>query len=251
MGSEATSYRRDGWIVLERALCEETVEGLRRAVDAHRVDVAPSSQILFTHMDPPAERPALGSLLEQWFNAHRRGGAHSTLPAVEAVRRHAADVLGASPVLFQDSLIVKKAGHAPLAWHQDFTYWPVDVPAGVVAWVPLDPVGEVNGGLVVASGSHEGGIGPAIDLHTGAPQPLHKGLVPETLTDTTLELAPGDLVLFHPLLWHRSGKNTTDSPRRAWSASWLHPLVRWARSRAPRHPLCSRVTDGALVGEVS
>lgn len=250
MASDLHSYQRDGWVVIRSALGPAHVDHLRGAVAAHQAGVAPSSQILFTHVEPPEERPALARLLDQWFNPHRRGGALSTSLAVEAVRSQAGNLLGSSPVLFQDAIIVKHAGHAALPWHQDFAYWPVDLPSGVVAWVPLDPVGHANGGLVVASGSHREGIGPAIDLHTGAPQPLHDGSVPDKLSGTTLDLEPGDLVLLHPLLWHRSGTNATQSPRRAWSSSWLHPNVRWARDRAPRHPICSRVTDGAFVGEV-
>lgn len=248
---DAEQFEMDGWTVLLGALPRHIVEDLRAAIVAHRSSFSPSEEVLYPHTSPPPGKPGMDALMEQWFNAYRRAGTLATTTAVEETRRIAAQILGAPAVLFQDVLMVKHARHREFPWHQDFPYWPVDNPLGVIVWAPLDPTDAGNGGLVVASGSHQAGPGPAIDLHNGERQVGYNEDIPAPLASTQLALMPGDLALFHPLTWHRSGVNSSSHPRRAWSASWLHPSARWAPDRAPRHPLSAGLLGGSPVSEQS
>lgn len=143
----------------------------------------------------------------------------------------------------------KRAGHAPFPWHQDFPFWPVDRPVGLIAWTPLDPCDEENGALQIALGSHRAGVGPAIDLHSGEPQAGYERSTfrPADHALASPSLAPGDVILFHPLTWHRSPPNVTGAARRVWASTWLQGDARWSRQRAPRHPLSSKITDGAAL----
>jgi hypothetical protein len=249
MGFEQDELLDKGWVVLHTALPLTVVERLRDAIGAHRHALPPSDEVLYTHVAPPPGSLGMAVLMEQWFNAHRRAGPLATGPAVEAARALAGKVLLDAPVLLQDVLMVKHPRHTSFPWHQDFPFWPVDRPAGVILWAPLDPVDQDNGGLVLGTGSHREGIGPAIDLHDGRPQQGHAPILPAEFDEAAVSLAPGDVVMFHPLTWHRSGQNRASLPRRAWSASWLHPSARWSPSRAPRHPLATRLREGDPVGE--
>ncbi len=146
----------------------------------------------------------------------------------------------------------KGASHRPFPWHQDFPFWPVDAPLGLIVWAPLDPVDELSGGLWIAEGSQRAGIGPAIDLHTGAAQPGSAGMMldPARYETARPRLAPGDAIVFHPLAWHASPANRSGRRRRVWSSTWLGASARWSHARAPRHPLCRVLQDGALVSSL-
>ena len=104
-------------------------------------------------------------------------------------------------------------------FHQDalyFMFQPQDRCLGV--WIPLDPVSEENGSLSVVPGSHrldvknhlakEGinfGALAAEDIEGNAR--YHEQAI-------TMELSPGDCLLFSTHLLHRSGGNRTNRHRR-------------------------------------
>ena len=47
--------------------------------------------------------------------------------------------------------------------------------------------------------------------------------------------AAGHAIAHHTLVLHRSPRNTSPRPRRAWAMSWVTPAARWAPQHAP-HP---------------
>jgi ectoine hydroxylase-related dioxygenase (phytanoyl-CoA dioxygenase family) len=150
-------------------------------------------------------------------------------------------------VLFQDILMIKKSGHAPFEWHQDYPFWPIDSPRGLILWVPAQDVDAENGGLGFSDGSHLQGIGPSMDLHTGLPQLGTTGQIPTSMDQITPELKAGDALIFTSLTWHRSDVNNSGVPRLAWSSTWLHPDSRWDLQKAPNHPLSEEFKHGELV----
>lgn len=104
-------------------------------------------------------------------------------------------------------------------FHQDAAYFmfaPQDRCLGV--WIPLDPVSEENGSLSVIPRSHEFEIKKHIvkeGINFGA-------LAAEGIEGNaafheqaiTMELSPGDCLLFSTQLLHRSGGNRTSGHRR-------------------------------------
>jgi len=238
----------DGFTVSPALLTPSTVARLRRRVDALFNSNRPQSrQVLYVDGVVPPDTPPLDRLLHQWLNPHRFG-ADGTADLLDAPRRIARELLGAEPVLFQDLLLVKTPAQRRFPWHQDFPFWPVDRPLGLVCWIPLVPSAAVGGGLMFARGSHRLGCQPVVDLHRGRPQA--QGMPSAALDDFEVvcpPLAPGDAVFFSPLVMHGSPPRRTAGRRAAWSSIWLHPDVRWQRARAPAHPLCREVTDGARV----
>jgi ectoine hydroxylase-related dioxygenase (phytanoyl-CoA dioxygenase family) len=110
-------------------------------------------------------------------------------------------------------------------------------------------VDERSGGLWLAEGSHREGVGPAVDLHTGAAQQGSEGVMLDVARYEVVrpKLAPGDAIAFHPLVWHASPENRSGLARRVWASTWLGVSARWSHARAPRHPLCRILEDGATV----
>lgn len=161
----------DRGVVVVRELLEGSeVEMLRDCFRVLRTDGVPTTQqVLYTHALPSTPRPGFDRLFEQWFNPHARDGRGSTRVVLERLASRLAVRLAKDLYAFQDVLLAKDSGHAPLPWHQDQPFWPVDTPWAAVVWCALDPVDRERGGLELAIGSHHQ-LGPAIDLHTGEPQ---------------------------------------------------------------------------------
>ncbi len=126
-------------------------------------------------------------------------------------------------------------GRHPL--HQDLLYFPFRPLDRIVAtWTALEPCTRENGCLVVVPGSHRAGELLPHDrpdwehvnfLYVGA-----RGVGSGTQR-VHLEMAPGDLVIFHPLLLHGSGRNRTRGFRRAISAHYASALCRYVEGQSP------------------
>lgn len=247
-----TDLAERGVAYLKAAVAPEFCDGLREAVAVNRACSRPMSrQVLYTHGPPPPGRPPLSVLMDQWLSPFRISGAGSTRTFADAMRPLAAALLGEAGVLFQDLLLVKREGQREFPWHQDFGFWPVDRPVGVIVWVPLQAADGASGALRFAVGSHRLGVRPVVDLHDGSPQDPNASLGFEE--DAWPVFAPnyeiGDAVAFTPETFHASPAMQRPGERAAWSCVFLSPQARWRHASAPNHPLCRVVRDGAAVTE--
>jgi phytanoyl-CoA hydroxylase len=108
-------------------------------------------------------------------------------------------------------------GRFPL--HQDLRYFTLR-PAGkiVATWTAITQTTRDNGCLAVVPGSHHHGLREHLDPdweHVNRGYFAAAGVDPEERVH--IEMAPGDTLLFHPLLLHGSGSNRTSGFRRAIS----------------------------------
>ncbi|MBW4510794.1 MAG: phytanoyl-CoA dioxygenase family protein [Scytonematopsis contorta HA4267-MV1] len=106
-------------------------------------------------------------------------------------------------------------------WHQDY---PViqDSEDALVYWIPLRDVGEENGCLHIAPGSHRLGVLPQL------PQ-REEDAVSATIPDDSIlsqfpnirvPMLSGDVLVFNTLMLHASGTNRSNNPR--WSLQVRH-----------------------------
>lgn len=242
-----------GVTLLKGVVAPALLNALRWAVAANRAAGRPMSrQVLYTHGKAPADRPPLTTLMDQWLSPFLYEGSGSTRAVADALRPLVADLLGESGVLFQDLLLVKRPGQKEFPWHQDFGYWPVDRPLGVVLWVPLQPSDGASGALRFAAGSHRLGPRPVVDLHDGNPQRAGAELAfdPNAWPCFAPSYEMGDMVAFSPITFHASPAMRRPAERAAWSCIFLSPRARWSHANAPNHPLCKVVADGAPVTEL-
>lgn len=118
-----------------------------------------------------------------------------------------------------------------IPFHQDGgRFWGLDRDPELQLWTALDDAPVEAGCLEVVPGSHRWGL--ASPMGGLVPAALVAERAPEVVQ---LPARAGDVVLIHNLLWHRSGPNTTDAPRRAFTACYLAGDTRCTRTRrAPR-----------------
>jgi ectoine hydroxylase-related dioxygenase (phytanoyl-CoA dioxygenase family) len=136
-------------------------------------------------------------------------------------------------LMTKPSRLEHAAGGTDLPWHQDGgRLWGLSADPELQLWTALDHAPRESGCLRFAVGSH----------HDGLATPLG-GKVPEHLVEERLSRHPvvevsaeaGDVVLIHNLVWHASGLNTSEHPRRGLSVCLIPGSTRCTRRRrAPR-----------------
>ena len=216
------SWDRDGWARLGVVLEPGELEALRAELDAWA---------------PSAPTNAYGLLFHNlWWELP---GFRRLVASGEIARKILDATNHNELVLFQDNLVCKLPGNpTEIQWHQDASYWPLSGWQGVTSWLCLDDADAVNGAMEHVPGSHRWGVRAPADFIRGAGQPDDSGLPPlepEGRPRIVADARAGELLIHHPLLWHRSGPNQSSRPRRAWSVNWISPDLRWDLAHAP-HP---------------
>ena len=140
--------------------------------------------------------------------------------------RWAAQLIGTPAVrILEDNALWKEPrSGGELKWHQDWPYWPLAQPNAVTAWIALDDTDAANGAMSVAVGSHLTGERLPVAFGTGTPyhrdrRPATVGLIEDPvelgLETAVIKLKAGEASFHSSLVWHGSGPNTSDRPRRA------------------------------------
>jgi hypothetical protein len=150
-------------------------------------------------------------------------------PVFEAVAR--AGIAGPVAVYRACLMIKSAAGGTELPWHQDGgRFWGVDRDPTLQIWTALDDAPREAGCVEVVPGSHRAGLASA-----------NGGFLPAALTEpvaaraVALPCRAGEVLLLHNHVWHRSGRNATGRPRRAFSVCYMSAATRCLRTRrAPR-----------------
>jgi chlorinating enzyme len=149
------------------------------------------------------------------------------LDAVEAI-------LGPDVLLLACNFFCKypaeERGERFVAWHQDVTYWGLEPPRAITAWIAIDDADEENGCMQVIPGSHRLGLlehgksaraGNLLSINQEVPG----GLVDETRA-VTLPLRAGQMSLHDGMLLHGSHPNRSARRRCGLAVRFTTPDVR-------------------------
>ena len=215
----AGTYADDGAVALGRVLDERELAAARDAFDALVAGGVTGPYATIVH-DAWRRSPALAALVPR---LGARACAATGAPAL---------------VLFHDHLLWKPPGGEAMAWHQDYSYLPLDRPDGLTLWIALDDVDVANGCLYYLPGSHRRGERRAAWglRDDGDPR---AALPPIDVADdepgVPAPTAAGAAIAHDALIWHRSPPNRSARPRRSWALSFVAPETRWSPRHAP-HP---------------
>lgn len=149
-------------------------------------------------------------------------------------RKIATSMLG-TPVNLLRAMVMTKAaqGGTPLPWHQDGgRFWGVSKTPKLQLWTALDDAPLDAGPVEVLTGSHHRGL--ATEQGGVVPAPIVDAFRAEERA-LALPAKAGEVILIHNMMWHRSGVNVTDAPRRAFSVCFIDDETKCTRTRkAPR-----------------
>ena len=96
-------------------------------------------------------------------------------------------------------------------WHQDWRYGQCSFNAATI-WTPLQKVNTSNGTIDIVPKSHMMGLLPTEELKNPRRFSITDQRV-ENMSNAPVELEFGECVIFSQMLVHRSGTNSTGSPR--------------------------------------
>ena len=254
---EIARYHEQGFLFPVRVLTDTQVEAAREALEEHLAGQRGSKTYELTDkiIDTDKGQAAVGTgtaVLEKTqvekkphsvpflFNLWERDERFWSIVSNPVIAGMARQLLGSKEVvLLEDGAVVKKpVVGGKLSWHQDFAYWPLASPGAVTCWIALDDVSAENGGMQVAAGSHKLGEKLPVEFGDGSSF-MHEerpgiGEVQNAedarLESVGYELKAGECGFHHALLWHASGPNTSQNPRRGFIPRYVAAGTMWLGS---------------------
>lgn len=230
--SEIEAFQRDGYVIVRGLLSAEEVTLLGQIA---RADQA-LTQSTYGRKDAsglPVTLAVRNELSDDIYSAITRS---------ERIVRRMEAYLGGEVYHWHHKLILKepRVGGA-WEWHQDYGYWYHNAclrPDLASCLIAIDRATRANGCLQVLKGSHQ--IGRIDHGKTGDQTGADLERVNVALTQCELvyvELDPGDAVLFHSNLLHRSDQNRSDDPR--WALICCYNRRDNSPYKETRHPAYS------------
>lgn len=218
--SQQSDYHAHGHLVLDGLFSEDEMASCRAGFEEL---VAADSPELIRESGTGAVRGHHG--------AHLRHPLFADLVRLERLVRPAEALLGSRVYVHQFKMNAKRALVGDVwEWHQDFQFWHAEdgmpEPRAVSFGIFMDDVGEFNGPLMFADGSHLAGLQkaeerPGSDWETTLASKLRYTIEAETLASATTGrdiVAPkgkrGTAVLFDPRILHASAPNMSPHDRR-------------------------------------
>jgi len=218
-------------LAMLRAECDRSISFIEAAMDEQQSDV-----IGLNHRGRRYILP-----LQYKRSDHLQGFLFG--PLMAAVCRA---TLGPEAYLFLEQFVVKGAETGmELGWHQDAGYLGFTPPFYITAWVALDDVNEENGTVFMlpysVAGTRER---VAHELQPGSNDKVgYFGDNPGVPV-----VAPaGSMAVFTCNSFHRSGGNSTGSPRRAYLGQYSRRPIMRPDGRRPRHFADPLLKNGAVV----
>jgi hypothetical protein len=204
-------YRDLGYYAPVPVLSRAEADGLRRTLEAFETSgrgmqgaVRHKPHLLFTWLNDLIRHPRI-------------------LDAVE-------DIIGPDILCWGTSFFIKEPRNPGyVSWHQDSTYWGLEPPDIITAWVAFTDSNRANGAMRVIPETHKLDQVPHHDTFA-AENLLSRGQ--EILVDVDerkavmLELAAGEMSLHHVRLIHGSDPNPSDERRIGFAIRYIPTYVR-------------------------
>lgn len=139
------------------------------------------------------------------------------------------DLYGPNLLCWTTNFFIKEANNpAFVSWHQDSTYWGLDKPDVVTAWIALTPSNASNGAMNFIPGTHTNEQIAHRDTFAKN-NLLTRGQEVAVAVDekqaVTIELRPGEMSLHHVRLVHGSPPNPSDDRRIGFAIRYVPTTV--------------------------
>ncbi len=208
-GKQRDAYWSDGYVVIPRLFASDEIEILRLTAERE----LPGSEVL-TKADQAGNKVSL----KMWN--HAGDDIYGMFSRNERIVRAAEEVIAAKVYLYSAKMILKNARDGGAwEWHQDYGYWYQNgclAPDMTSCSIAVDPNTEENGCLQVLRASHRlGRLDHVRENEQFVADSERVGIALTRFETVSVPLEPGDAILFHCNLLHRSDANNSD--RRRWN----------------------------------
>lgn len=213
-------WDEDGFFFLRGYVDQPAVDEMRDTIvqlarmDRAGGDISPSYvqwEQAIADPDAPAE-----DQVSKLFRVHRGHTVFNEFCRRPDLLDMVGDLLAPELDCFLSQFIFKLPGAIGQPWHQDAFYFPFSTSPQVGVWIAVTEATEDNGPLWVVPGSHRG---PVHEVMLDERPEANFGYVEIVEHDTTgaipVLMQPGDALVFHSNLVHRSTDNESDRERAA------------------------------------
>ena len=209
--TQVDQFWRDGCVFPIRVMSEAAAAELRRRLEAYEADSGGPLKGDLRHKS---------HLLFSWLGDLVRDDA-----IVDAIE----DLYGPDLLCWTTNFFIKEARTpAFVSWHQDSTYWGLDRPDVVTAWIALTPSHKSNGAMGFIPGTHTRDQIPHRDTFARN-NLLTRGQEVAVDVDenaaVTIELRPGEMSLHHVRLVHGSPPNPSPDRRIGFAIRYIPTSV--------------------------
>lgn len=205
-------YWRDGCTFPIRIMSEADAVAVRRELETFEAQTGGPLKGALRHKS---------HLLFTWLADLVRNG--KMLDAIE-------DLYGPNLLCWTTNFFIKEA-HNPafVSWHQDSTYWGLDKPDVVTAWVALTPSNEANGAMEYIPGTHTTDQIPHRDTfaeHNLLTRGQEVAVDVDPSQAVRIDLQPGEISLHHVRLVHGSPPNPSNDRRIGFAIRYIPTTVK-------------------------
>ena len=209
--AQIETFWRDGCVFPIRVMSNDEALAIRRKLETFEAstggplkgDLRHKSHLLFPWLDEVVH--------------------HTTI--VDAIE----DLYGPDLLCWSTNFFIKEANNpAFVSWHQDSTYWGLNKPDVVTAWVALTPSNAGNGAMAFIPKTHTADQMPHRDTFAKN-NLLTRGQEVAVDVDAsravTIELEPGEISLHHVRLVHGSPANPSNDRRIGFAVRYIPTSV--------------------------
>jgi hypothetical protein len=226
---EQQAFDADGFVIVRQLLSDGEVELLSRIARADK-ELADSAY---------GREDAAGAVVTLAVRNELQDDVYSAIARSRRIVERLQGFLRDEPYHYHHKLILKepRVGGA-WEWHQDYGYWYNNgclTPDLASCLIAIDAASAENGCLQVLRGSHH--IGRIDHGKTGDQTGADLERVEVALQRyerVFVELNPGDAVIFHSNLLHRSDRNSSERPR--WALICCYNTKSNSPYKPGRHP---------------
>ena len=211
-------YLEDGYYVVPGMLSPTEVANFRDHARAQLEEEAKHDGIM-----SKGDKSGKKTLLKMWDTAG--DDKYGLLARDERLVQTAECLIGEDTYLYSHKMTMKQPREGGAwEWHQDFGYWYNNgclAPDMLSIWIALDKSNEANGCLQVLSGSHK--LGRLDHIREDGQTNVNAEYMAEAakrFEHIYVEMEPGDGLVFHCNLLHRSDANNSDTYRWGYICSY-------------------------------
>ena len=212
---QVEAYHRDGFVVPDFVLPNETVDGMRVALE----------ELITAYPKIPTE--GLVSPHCRYADTDHTGIPDQFLEfcRIPEILDIAEQLIGSNIILW-GSRIFSKAARTGRAtpWHQDGEYWPIHPLATTTAWIAIDKATSENGCLQLVRGSHTTRTLMRHENLCGQGAALDKEIAPgefDPADIVSVTLNPGRMVFFDVYTAHGATPNTSSKRRAGFAIRYM------------------------------
>lgn len=207
-------FHEQGYLTPFRICSREKMEQLRERVDDELLS--------------GDETPTPGAIPAH-FHRHLDSEFVYELCRSDPLIERTTDIYGQDLMLWSTKFWEKVPGAKEVPWHQHYHHMGHEPPITLTAWIAFTEVMETNGALQLIPSSHSKIIR---EVESPGDKALQTMTDPEQFEEEfskddviTVEMEPGECLLFNERMFHRSPPNTSDVRRLALSARISVPFV--------------------------